>query len=64
MITRVEIDGFKTFKDFSVELAPFQVIVNILRAAIIDVYSLYEPLGRKIRLERLMQLSAIPAICQ
>src|SRR5579862_8168349 len=28
MITRVEIDGFKTFKDFSVELAPFQVIVG------------------------------------
>ena len=28
MITRIEIDGFKTFKDFSVELAPFQVIVG------------------------------------
>jgi len=28
MITRIEIDGFKTFKDFKVELAPFQVIVG------------------------------------
>lgn len=28
MITLVEIDGFKTFKDFKVELAPFQVIVG------------------------------------
>lgn len=28
MITKVEIDGFKTFKNFKVELAPFQVIVG------------------------------------
>src|SRR5437016_2551644 len=28
MITRIEIDGFKTFKDFKVELAPFQIIVG------------------------------------
>ena len=28
MLTRIEIDGFKTFKDFKVELAPFQVIVG------------------------------------
>ncbi len=28
MITQIEIDGFKTFKDFKVELAPFQVIVG------------------------------------
>lgn len=28
MITQIEIDGFKTFKDFQVELAPFQVIVG------------------------------------
>lgn len=28
MITLIEIDGFKTFKDFIVELAPFQVIVG------------------------------------
>src|SRR5947209_1411537 len=28
MITQIELDGFKTFKDFSVELAPFQVIVG------------------------------------
>jgi len=28
MITQIEIEGFKTFKDFKVELAPFQVIVG------------------------------------
>jgi len=28
MITQIEIDGFKTFKNFKVELAPFQVIVG------------------------------------
>src|SRR5881275_2865420 len=28
MITKIELDGFKTFKDFKVELAPFQVIVG------------------------------------
>ncbi len=28
MITLIEIDGFKTFKEFKVELAPFQVIVG------------------------------------
>src|SRR5713226_9089934 len=28
MLTQIEIDGFKTFNDFQVELAPFQVIVG------------------------------------
>jgi predicted ATPase len=28
MLTRIEIDGFKTFRDFSVELLPFQVILG------------------------------------
>ena len=28
MITRIEIDGFKTFQDFSLDLLPFQVIVG------------------------------------
>src|SRR5258707_1560175 len=28
VLTKIEIDGFKTFKDFKVELAPFQVIVG------------------------------------
>jgi len=28
MLTRIEIDGFKMFKDFKVDLAPFQVIVG------------------------------------
>ena len=28
MITRIELDGFKTFQDFKLELSPFQVIVG------------------------------------
>jgi predicted ATPase len=28
MLTQIEIDGFKTFKNFKIELAPFQVIVG------------------------------------
>ena len=28
MITRVELAGFKTFQEFKLELAPFQVIVG------------------------------------
>src|ERR1700738_2670925 len=28
MLTQIEIDGFKTFENFKVELAPFQVIVG------------------------------------
>ena len=28
MITRIEIDGFKTFQNFAVDLAPFQVIIG------------------------------------
>ncbi|NJN68174.1 MAG: AAA family ATPase [Chloroflexaceae bacterium] len=29
MITRIEIDGFKTFQNFKLELGPFQVIVGV-----------------------------------
>jgi len=29
MITKIEIDGFKTFRNFKLELAPFQVIVGL-----------------------------------
>ena len=28
MLTRIEIDGFKTFRDFAIDLLPFQVIVG------------------------------------
>ena len=28
MITRIEIDGFKSFRDFAVELKPFQVFIG------------------------------------
>lgn len=28
MITRLEIDGFKSFRDFTLDLAPLQVIVG------------------------------------
>lgn len=29
MITRIEIDGFKTFQQFALQLAPFQVVVGV-----------------------------------
>jgi hypothetical protein len=29
MLTQIEIDGFKTFKDFKVELAPFHLIHTV-----------------------------------
>jgi predicted ATPase len=28
LITRIELDGFKTFQDFKLDLSPFQVIVG------------------------------------
>jgi AAA15 family ATPase/GTPase len=28
MLTRIEIDGFKTFRHFALDLEPFQVIVG------------------------------------
>ena len=28
MVTRLELDGFKTFRSFAVDLSPFQVIVG------------------------------------
>src|SRR5437660_11875669 len=59
MITLIEIDGFKAFKDFKVELAPFQVIVGpngsgksnlfdalqlLSRLAEMDLYSAFQGL--------------------
>lgn len=59
MLTQIEIDGFKTFKHFKVELAPFQVIVGpngsgksnlfdalqlLSRLAEIDLYSAFQGL--------------------
>jgi predicted ATPase len=59
MLTQIEIDGFKTFKDFKVELAPFQVIVGpngsgksnlfdalqlLSRLATMDLYSAFQGL--------------------
>ncbi len=59
MLTQIEIDGFKTFKNFKVELAPFQVIVGpngsgksnlfdvlqlLSRLATMDLYSAFQGL--------------------
>lgn len=59
MLTQIEIDGFKTFKNFKVELAPFQVIVGpngsgksnlfdalqlLSRLAEMDLYSAFQGL--------------------
>lgn len=59
MLTQIEIDGFKTFENFKVELAPFQVIVGpngsgksnlfdalqlLSRLAEMDLYSAFQGL--------------------
>jgi predicted ATPase len=59
MLTQIEIDGFKTFKNFKIELAPFQVIVGpngsgksnlfdalqlLSRLAEMDLYSAFQGL--------------------
>jgi predicted ATPase len=59
MLTQIEIDGFKTFRNFKVELAPFQVIVGpngsgksnlfdalqlLSRLAEMDLYSAFQGL--------------------
>lgn len=59
MLTQIEIDGFKTFKNFKIELAPFQVIVGpngsgksnlfdalqlLSRLADMDLYSAFQGL--------------------
>lgn len=59
MITQIEIDGFKTFLDFKVELAPFQVLVGpnasgksnlfdalylLSRFAVLDIRSAFQDL--------------------
>lgn len=46
MITQIEIDGFKTFKDFKVELAPFQVIVGANGSGKSNLFDALQLLGR------------------
>ena len=46
MITQIEIDGFKTFKDFKVELAPFQVIVGANASGKSNLFDALQLLGR------------------
>jgi predicted ATPase len=51
MITQVEIDGFKTFKDFKVELAPFQVIVGANGSGKSNLFDALQLLGRLAELD-------------
>jgi predicted ATPase len=46
MITQIEIDGFKSFKDFKVELAPFQVIVGANASGKSNLFDALQLLGR------------------
>ncbi len=46
MITQIEIDGFKTFKHFKVELAPFQVIVGANGSGKSNLFDALQLLGR------------------
>lgn len=48
MITRIELDGFKTFQDFSLDLSPFQVIVGangVGKSNLFDALQLLERLA-------------------
>jgi len=49
MITQIEIDGFKTFKDFQVELAPFQVIVGPNGSGKSNLFDALQLLSRLVR---------------
>ncbi|MDQ2902384.1 MAG: AAA family ATPase [Chloroflexota bacterium] len=51
MITQIEIDGFKTFKDFKVELAPFQVIVGPNGASKSNLFDALHLLSRLVDLD-------------
>lgn len=46
MITQIEIDGFKSFKDFKVELSPFQVIVGENASGKSNLFDALQLLGR------------------
>ncbi len=46
MITRVELDGFKTFQDFSLDLAPLQLIVGANGAGKSNLFDALRLLGR------------------
>lgn len=46
MITQIEIDGFKSFKDFKVEFAPFQVIVGANGSGKSNLFDALQLLGR------------------
>lgn len=46
MITRIELDGFKTFKDFSLDLSPLQVIVGANGVGKSNLFYALQLLGR------------------
>ena len=46
MITRIELDGFKTFQNFSLDLAPLQVIVGANGAGKSNLFDALRLLGR------------------
>ena len=46
MITRIELDGFKTFQDFSLDLSPLQVIVGANGAGKSNLFDALRLLGR------------------
>ena len=46
MITRIEIDGFKTFQDFSLDLSPLQVIVGANGVGKSNLFDALQLIGR------------------
>ena len=43
MLTRIEIDGFKTFEDFAVDLAPFVAILGTNAAGKSNLFDAIQP---------------------
>jgi len=46
MITRIEIDGFKSFSNFSMDLKPFQVIIGAKGSGKSNLFDALQVLGR------------------
>jgi len=46
MITRIELDGFKTFQEFSLDLSPLQVIVGANGVGKSNLFDALQLLGR------------------
>ncbi len=59
MITRIEIDGFKTFQNFSLNLGPFQVIVGVNGTGKSNLFDALQLLSRLVDADLLTAFQAM-----